>query len=296
MKHPVFEGSAVAVVTPFNPDGSVNYTKYGELIDRQIEAGTRAIVAVGTTGENATLSGDEHRALMRFAVERTAGRVPVICSTGSNDTAYAIETSKAAEEAGADALLLVTPYYNKTSQSGLIRHYGMILDAVKIPAILYHIPSRTGLSVKPETFTELSKHPRVAGLKEASGDVSFAARILDSCGDDLPIYSGNDDLTVPIMSLGGRGVISVLANVIPAETQRICALCLENDFAAAGALAMRYMRLTNLLFADVNPVPVKEALNMMGLGVGPCRPPLFGMSETSRELLRRELIRLGLVK
>ena len=296
MKHPVFEGSAVAVVTPFNPDGSVNYTKYGELIDRQIEAGTRAIVAVGTTGENATLSGDEHRALMSFAIERTAGRVPVICSTGSNDTAYAIETSKAAEEAGADALLLVTPYYNKTSQSGLIRHYEMILDAVKIPAILYHIPSRTGLSVKPETFTELSKHPRVAGLKEASGDVSFAAKILDSCGDDLPIYSGNDDLTVPIMSLGGRGVISVLANVIPAETQRICTLCLENDFASAGALAMRYMRLTNLLFSDVNPVPVKEALNMMGLGVGPCRPPLFGMSETSRELLRQELMRLGLVK
>lgn len=296
MKHPVFEGSAVAVVTPFNPDGSVNYTKYGELIDRQIEAGTRAIVAVGTTGENATLSGDEHRALMRLAVERTAGRVPVICSTGSNDTAYAIETSKAAEEAGADALLLVTPYYNKTSQSGLIRHYEMILDAVKIPAILYHIPSRTGLSVKPETFTELSKHPRVAGLKEASGDVSFAAKVLDSCGDDLPIYSGNDDLTVPIMSLGGRGVISVLANVIPAETQQICALCLENDFASAGALALRYMRLTNLLFSDVNPVPVKEALNMMGLGAGPCRPPLFGMSETSRELLRQELIRLGLVK
>ena len=296
MKKLLFRGSAVAIVTPFHPDGSINFESFGEMIDRQIENGTDAIVAVGTTGENATLSGEEHRRLMKFAVDRAAHRVPVICSTGSNDTAYGIETSKAAEEAGADGLLWVTPYYNKTSQSGLIRHYEKMLESVSIPAILYHIPGRTGLTVKVETFKELSRHPLVAGIKEAGGDVSYCATLIDACGDDLPVYSGNDDLIVPIMSLGGKGVISVLANVLPRETHEICRLCLENDFAAAREIALKYMRLTNALFSDVNPVPVKEALNMLGLDAGPCRLPLFEMSEDGKEALRRALVNVGLVK
>ncbi len=296
MKKPVFVGSAVAIVTPFNPDGSINFVKYGELIDWQIENGADAVVAVGTTGENATLSGEEHRALMRFAAERVNHRVPLICSTGSNDTAYGAETSKAAEEAGADALLWVTPYYNKTSQSGLIKHYEKMLESVDIPVILYHIPGRTGLNVKVETFKELSKNPQIVGVKEASGNVSFCAKLVDSCGDDLPVYSGNDDLIVPLMSLGAKGVISVLSNILPRETHEICRLCIENDFFAAKELAMKYMSLANALFIDVNPVPVKEALNMMGLGVGGCRLPLFELSEGDRGVLYNELLKHGLVK
>lgn len=296
MKKPVFVGSAVAIVTPFNPDGSINFVKYGELIDWQIENGADAVVAVGTTGENATLSGEEHRALMRFAAERVNHRVPLICSTGSNDTAYGAETSKAAEEAGADALLWVTPYYNKTSQSGLIKHYEKMLESVDIPVILYHIPGRTGLNVKVETFKELSKNPQIVGVKEASGNVSFCAKLIDSCGDDLPVYSGNDDLIVPLMSLGAKGVISVLSNILPRETHEICRLCLENDFFAAKELAMKYMSLANALFIDVNPVPVKEAMNMMGLGVGGCRLPLFELSESDRGVLYNELLKHGLVK
>ena len=296
MKKLLFEGAAVALVTPFNPDGSINFEKYAELIDWQISNGTDAIVAVGTTGENATLSGEEHRALMRCAVEAAAGRVPVICSTGSNDTAYCIETSKAAKEAGADGLLLVTPYYNKTSQRGLVRHYETILKAVDLPAILYHIPGRTGLSVKPETFAELSKHPLVAGVKEASGDMSYMAKLINLCGDDLPVYSGNDDLIVPTMSLGGKGVISVLSNVLPRETHEITKLCLENDFASARRLALRYMSLANALFIDVSPIPVKAAMNMMGLNVGSCRLPLFDMSEQDTAKLRAVMCEAGLVK
>lgn len=296
MKKLLFEGAAVAIVTPFNPDGSINLKKYAELIDWQIKNGTDAIVAVGTTGENATLSGEEHRALMRCAVESAAGRVPVICSTGSNDTAYCIETSKAAKEAGADGLLLVTPYYNKTTQRGLIKHYETILEVVGLPAILYHIPGRTGLTVKPETFAELSKHPLVAGVKEASGDVSYIAKLLDLCGDDLPIYSGNDDLIVPIMSLGGKGVISVLSNILPRETHDITRRCLDGDFTSARQLAMRYMSLANALFIEVSPIPVKAAMNMMSMAVGGCRLPLCDMSEENFGKLRDAMITAGLVK
>lgn len=296
MKKPIFTGSAVALVTPFSPDGSINLEKYRELIEFQIENGTDAIVSVGTTGENASLSGKEHRELMKTAVEAVNKRVPVICSTGSNDTAYCIETSLAAKEYGADALLLVTPYYNKTSQSGLIKHYEMILDKVGLPAILYHIPGRTGLTVKAETFAELSKHPLVAGLKEASGDVSYAAKLIELCGEDLPLYSGCDDLTVPLMSLGAKGVISVIANILPKQSHEITELCLDNDFKAARGMAMKYLRLTNALFKDVNPIPVKEAMNLMGMDVGQCRPPLFEIEPGARELLTEELEKQGLVK
>ena len=296
MKNTVFTGSAVAIVTPFRPDGSINLEKYSELINFQIESGTDAIVAVGTTGENATLSGEEHRKLMKCAIDTAAHRVPVICSTGSNDTAYCIETSLAAKEYGADALLLVTPYYNKTSQSGLIKHYEKILETVGLPSIFYHIPGRTGLSVKVETFAELSKHPLAAGIKEASGNMSYVAALMDKCGPDFPVYSGNDDLIVPTMSLGGKGVISVLANVLPSVAHAITELCLTNDFKAAGDLAMRYMALTNALFADINPIPVKAAMNLMGMNVGGCRLPLYEMENEAYSKLKAEMERQGLVK
>lgn len=296
MKTPVFTGTATALVTPFYPDGSINLKKYAEHIERQIVGGVDAIVAVGTTGENATLSGDEHRALMKCAIDTARGRVPVICSTGSNDTAYCIETSKAAERYGADALLLVTPYYNKTSQQGLIRHYEMILDSVSIPAILYHIPGRTGMTVKASTFAELSKHPKVCGIKEASGNMSYVAELISLCGSDLPVYSGNDDLTVPTMAIGGKGVISVLSNIIPCETAEMTRHCLNNNFAAARETALKYLRLTNLLFSDVNPVPAKAAMNELGLEAGPCRPPLFGMAPEAKKNLIDELHALRLMK
>ncbi len=296
MKKLLFEGAATAIVTPFNPDGSINFEKYGELIDWQIESGIDAIVAVGTTGENATLTGEEHRELMRYAVKRVNHRVPVICSTGSNDTAYGAETSKAAEEAGADGLLWVTPYYNKTSQHGLIRHYEKMLKSVSLPVILYHIPGRTGLTVKVETFKELSKHPQIVGVKEASGNISQVAALIEACGDDLPVYSGNDDQILPTMALGAKGVISVLSNILPRETHDICRLCLDNDFASARALMLKYLGLANKLFIDVNPVPVKEAMNMMGFDVGGCRLPLCEMTERDRYALREALVKHNLVK
>ncbi len=296
MKKTIFTGAGVALVTPFRKDGSINFEKYGELIDWQIEKGTDCIIAVATTGENATLSGDEHRELMNFAVKRVNKRVPIICSTGSNDTAWGMQTTKAAEEAGADGLLLVTPYYNKTSQHGLIKHYEMMLKDVSLPAIVYNVPSRTGLSITAETYKELSKHPQIVATKEASGNLSLVAKTLDLCGDDLAVYSGNDDQIVPIMSLGGKGVISVLSNILPFETHEICRLCLEDNFTEARRLALKYLDIANKLFIDVNPVPVKEAMNMMGMDVGPCRPPLFDMLDKDKISLRDALGRVGLVK
>ncbi len=296
MKKTIFTGAGVALVTPFRKDGSINFEKYGELIDWQIEKGTDCIIAVATTGENATLSGDEHRELMNFAVKRVNKRVPIICSTGSNDTAWGMQTTKAAEEAGADGLLLVTPYYNKTSQHGLIKHYEMMLRDVSLPAIVYNVPSRTGLSITAETYKELSKHPQIVATKEASGNLSLVAKTLDLCGDDLAVYSGNDDQIVPIMSLGGKGVISVLSNILPFETHEICRLCLEDNFTEARRLALKYLDIANKLFIDVNPVPVKEAMNMMGMDVGPCRPPLFDMLDKDKISLRDALGRVRLVK
>lgn len=296
MKKLIFSGAAVALITPFHEDGSINFEKYGELIDWQIAKGTDAIVAVATTGENATLSGDEHRKLMEFAVKRVNKRVPIICSTGSNDTAYGKNTTKAAEEAGADGLLLVTPYYNKTSQHGLIKHYEKLLEDVSLPAIVYNVPSRTGFSIAAETYKELSKHPQIVATKEASGNLSLVAKVLDMCGDDLAVYSGNDDQIVPIMSLGGKGVISVLSNILPFETHEICRLCLEDNFTEARRLALKYLDVANKLFIDVNPVPVKEAMNLMGMGVGPCRLPLYEMREQDKIALRTSLERVGLVK
>lgn len=296
MKKVVFKGAAVALITPMNKDGSVNYEKLKELVEFQINGGTDAIIACGTTGEAATLDIDEHIEVIKKTVEYAAGRVPVIAGAGSNDTAFAVSTVKMAEQVGADALLVVTPYYNKTSQAGLIAHFTAIANSTSLPIILYNVPSRTGTNIKPETYKELSKIENIVATKEASGDLSAVAKIANLCGDDLNLYSGNDDQIVPIMSLGGLGVISVLSNVAPKEAHDICQYALDGDFAASRKLQLEYLPLINALFSDVNPIPVKEALNIMGMEVGECRLPLVKMSDSAREALKAEMAKVGLVK
>ncbi|HPY85931.1 MAG TPA: 4-hydroxy-tetrahydrodipicolinate synthase [Ruminococcus flavefaciens] len=296
MKNTIFTGAAIAIITPMNADGSINYDKLGELIDDQIENGTDAIVICGTTGEASTMTDEEHRDCIKYAVEKTAGRVPVIAGTGSNDTKYAIELSKEAESLGADALLLVTPYYNKTTQKGLIMHFTAIADAVNIPIILYNIPGRTGVNMEVATVKELAKHKNIAAIKEASGNISYAAKLIAACGDSIDVYSGNDDMIVPIMSLGGKGVISVLSHVIPKETHMMAQYCLDNNFAEATKLQIEYLDLINDLFIEVNPIPVKEAMNMIGFAAGPCRMPLCEMTDEHKAALRACLEKHGLIK
>lgn len=295
MKTTVFTGAAVAIVTPMNSDGSINFDELGRLIDFNIDNGTDAIVICGTTGESSTMTDDEHIECIRYAVEKTAKRVPVIAGTGSNHTEYAVNLSKKAQELGADALLCVTPYYNKTSQAGLVAHFTAIANAVSIPIILYSVPSRTGVNITPETCYELSKVENIVAIKEASGNISQIAKIASMCGDDLAIYSGNDDQIVPVMSLGGKGVISVLSNCMPYETHEICQLCLDGDFKAANEKFMKVLDFANALFCDVNPIPVKEALNMMGFEAGPCRLPLVPMSEANRSFLKSNMDKLSLI-
>ena len=296
MKNTIFTGAAIAILTPFNEDNSINYERFGEMIDYQIENGTDALVVCGTTGEASTMTDEEHLECIRFAVERAAKRVPVIAGTGSNDTAYAITLSQEAEKAGADGLLLVTPYYNKTTQRGLIAHFTAIADAVNIPIILYNIPGRTGMSIEVSTAKVLSKHKNIVAVKEASGNIGYTAKLIAECGDDLDVYSGNDDMIVPIMSLGGKGVISVLSHVIPKETHMMTQYCLENNFAEATKLQIEYLDLINNLFVEVNPIPVKEAMNLMGVNVGGCRMPLYPMSDENRAKLRASLEKHGIIK
>lgn len=296
MKNTIFTGAGIAIVTPFYADGSINYDRLGEMIDHQIENHTDAIIICGTTGEASTMTDDEHLECIKFAVKRTAGRVPVIAGTGSNDTKYAVELSKEAEAAGADALLLVTPYYNKTTQKGLILHFNTIADAVNIPIVLYNIPGRTGMNMEVSTVKELSKHKNIVALKEASGNISYVAKLIAECGDNIDIYSGNDDMIVPVMSLGGKGVISVLSHILPKETHDMVQLCLDNDFAKATEMQIKYLDLINALFIEVNPIPVKEALNMTDWNVGPCRLPLCEMSDEHKSALRAALAKHGLIK
>lgn len=296
MKNTVFTGAGVAIVTPMNADGSINYKKLGENIDYQIENGTDAIIICGTTGESSTLTDEEHVECIRVAVEHTKKRVPVIAGTGSNDTKYCIFLSKEAESLGVDALLLVTPYYNKTSQRGLVAHFTAIADSVHIPIILYNVPSRTGLNISLEAYIELSKHKNIVATKEASGNISAIAQIIAECGDDLDVYSGNDDQIVPIMALGGKGVISVLSNVMPAETHEIAKLCLENDVAKAAELQLKLLEFANDLFIDVNPIPVKEAMNLMGMEAGECRLPLIKMEQKKIDILASSMKKIGLIK
>ena len=295
MKNTIFTGAGVAIVTPMNEDGSVNYEAYADLIDFQIENKTDAIITCGTTGESSTLSDEEHREVIRFAIDHTAGRVPVIAGTGSNDTKYAIELSQAAGDMGADGLLLVTPYYNKTSQRGLVAHFGMIAESVKTPMILYSVQSRTGVNIVPETALELSRYDNIVAIKEASGNISQVAKIRALCGDNLDVYSGNDDQIVPLLSLGGKGVISVLSNVAPEVAHNICQFFFDGKVAESAALQLEYLDLCNDLFLDVNPIPVKEALNMMGMNAGPCRMPLYEMTDAAKDKLAATLAKHGLL-
>ena len=293
MKKRVFTGAATALITPMNEDGSVNFTRLSSLVDEQIKGGIDALVICGTTGEKSTLGYDEHVKVIETAAKANGGRVPLIAGTGSNDTVYSVGLCADAEKAGADAFLMVTPYYNKTSQRGLVAHYNYIADRVNKPVILYNVPSRTGVAIKPETYKELSKHPNIVATKEANGDLASVAKTRYLCGDDLDIYSGNDDQTVPIMSLGGIGVISVMSNFLPQVMHEICAEYLNGNTAKAAELQIKYTGLINALFSDVNPIPVKAAMNLLGLAAGPCRLPLYPMEEKALENLKLKLQECG---
>lgn len=296
MKNTIFTGAGVAIVTPMNADGSINFEQFGKNIDYQIENGTDAIIVCGTTGEASTMSDEEHIECIRYCVERTAKRVPVIAGTGSNDTAYAVALSKEAEALGVDALLVVTPYYNKTSQRGLVAHFTAIADAVNIPIILYNIPGRTGVNMAVDTIATLAEHKNICAVKEASGNISYVAKLIAACGDKIDIYSGNDDMIVPLMSLGGKGVISVLSNVMPKETHDMCQFCLDNNFAEAQKLQISLLEFINNLFIDVNPIPVKEAMNLCGMNAGTLRMPLMEMTDANKATLRASMEKLGLIK
>ena len=295
MKKCIFEGCATAIVTPMHADGSVNEQRFKELVEQQIQGGIDALVVCGTTGESAVLNHEEHLKVIELAVQQNAGRVPIIAGTGSNDTAYGVELSKEAISLGADALLMVTPYYNKTSQAGLVAHYNYIADRVDAPIIVYNVPSRTGVNIKPETYLELAKHPNIVAAKEANGDISSVLKTISLCGDNLTIYSGNDDQTVPMMSLGAKGVISVISNILPTEFHNLTAACLAGDFKKATEMSVKYSDLMDYMFIDVNPIPVKEAMNLMGMNMGECRLPLVPMSDKNREILKNELVKHGLL-
>lgn len=294
MKKTIFQGSCVAIVTPFNENGSVNYNELEKLIEFQIENGTDAIVSCGTTGESATLSSEEHLEVIRFTIEKVNKRIPVIASTGSNDTAFSVYLSKEAEAFGADGLLLVTPYYNKTSQKGLIESFKFIADNVNIPCIVYNVPSRTGLNIKPSTYLELSKHPNIVGVKEANHDISSVAQTIALCGDELAIYSGEDSQTLPIMALGGKGVISVFANILPKEMHELASAMTNENLKTARELTNKYIELMDALFMDVNPIPVKEAMNMMSFDCGHCRLPLTDMTDDDKNKLAAVLKKYNL--
>lgn len=296
MKNTIFTGAGVAIITPMNSDESINFEKLGQLIDFQINNGTDAIVICGTTGESAAMTDQEHVDSIAYAVEHVAGRVPVIAGAGSNHTSYAVWMSKEAKRVGADALLHVTPYYNKTSQLGLIRHFNAVADATDLPIILYNVPSRTGVNITPATYRELAKHPNIVAAKEASGNISQIAQIAQLCGDELDLYSGNDDQIVPLLSLGAKGVISVLSNIMPRQTHDICRLFFEGKIAESRALQLKLLPLINALFSDVNPIPVKEAMNLMGWECGECRLPLVSMQPQAKEHLRALMQEQGLIK
>lgn len=295
MKQRIFTGAGVAILTPMHPNGSIHFEELGRLIDWQIEHSTDAIIICGTTGETPTLSEEEQQQLIRFAVERAAGRVPVVAGTGNNDTRKTIARCKAAKELGADGLLVVTPYYNKTSQRGIVAHYNAVADATDLPLIVYHIPGRTGLTIAPKTFAELAKHPNIVAVKEASGNVSAIAETRYLCGDELDFYSGEDAQILPILSLGGIGVISVLSHLVPKQVHDMCALYFEGKTAESAALQIGLMDLIRALFIDVNPIPVKEAVNLMGFAAGQCRLPLCPMSGQDREVLISAMRRHGLL-
>lgn len=290
MKEPIFTGSGVAIITPMNDDFSINYDEFKKFIDWQIDNGTDSIVICGTTGEASTLSDEIHLEAIKFCAEYVNGRVPVIAGAGSNDTEHGIELAVKACEYGIDALLLVTPYYNKCTQKGLIAHYTAYHDATNVPIILYNVPSRTGVNITPETCKELSKLPRINGIKEASGNISQIMQIHALCGDELNIWSGNDDQIPAVMACGGKGVISVLANICPQETHDMVQAYLDGDANKCTAMMAEYLELANAMFIEVNPIPVKAACNMMGWNAGHCKMPLCDMTDAHTEYL------LGIMK
>ncbi|MBQ8817057.1 MAG: 4-hydroxy-tetrahydrodipicolinate synthase [Clostridia bacterium] len=294
LKPSIFTGAATAIITPFK-NGAIDYDSFGKIIDDQIAKGIDSIVVTGTTGEAATLTHEEHCECIKYAVEKIAGRVPVIAGTGSNDTAYGIELSKYACEVGADALLLVTPYYNKATPKGLIKNFIETAEATNKPIILYNVPSRTGCNISLPVYRELAKHERIVAVKEASGNISAIAELIAECGDSYDIYSGNDDQIVPIMSLGGKGVISVLSNVLPKETHDITELCLNNNYTDAAALQLKYLKLINALFCEVNPVPVKTAMAEMGWCDIEMRLPLCEMEDANKAKLIAAMKEHGLL-
>lgn len=292
----IFEGAGVALITPFTESGEVNYAKLEELVEEQIAGGTDAIIACGTTGESSTMSHEEHLDVVRFVCKVTGRRIPVIAGAGSNSTSEAIHLSKEAEKAGADGLLLVTPYYNKATQGGLIAHYTAIAGSVNIPILLYHIPGRTGLTMKPETIVKLCREvPNIVGVKEASANFSAIAEIMSMAGGCVDLYSGNDDQIVPILSMGGKGVISVLSNVAPRQTHDICESYLKGDVKRSLKLQLDAIPLINALFCEVNPIPVKAAMNMMGKEVGPLRLPLTEMEPQNKERLKKAMEEYGIL-
>ncbi|MEE0095386.1 MAG: 4-hydroxy-tetrahydrodipicolinate synthase [Oscillospiraceae bacterium] len=295
MKTPLFTGSSVAIVTPMHADGSVNYEKLSQLIELQIQGGTSAITICGTTGESATLKDPEHIAVIAHCVKAVAGRIKVIAGTGSNETDHAVYLSQEAQKAGADGLLLVTPYYNKCSPKGLVRHYMTVADSVQIPAIVYNVPSRTGVSMGVDIYRQLSEHPLINGVKEASGNTELVLRTMAACGDDFNIWSGNDTQIVPLMAMGCKGVISVLANICPSATAELAGACLQGDYQKAAAMQIRYMELIDALFCEVNPIPVKTALNLMGMEVGPLRMPLCEMEDAAKARLSAAMEKIGLL-
>lgn len=291
----LFQGAGVAIVTPFHPDGTVNYPKLKELINFQIDNGIDAIIICGTTGEASTLTDEEQLECIRFTAEVVNKRVPVVAGAGSNHTEHAIYLAKGSEKAGADAVLVVTPYYNKTTQKGLVAHYKAIAENISIPIILYNVPSRTGLTISPKTCYELSKIKNIIGVKDATGNISAVAEVAALCGPDFDIYSGNDDQILPILSLGGKGVISVLANVAPKQTHDMVMSYLNGDTKTATNLQLDALSLIQSLFIEVNPIPVKAALEMMGFDCGLCKMPLVPIEPEHREILRREMMAYGLI-
>lgn len=288
----VFQGVATALITPFNENG-VDYEKFGKLIDWQIESGVNALVVCGTTGESSTLTDDEHRDTIAYAVKKVNGRVPVIAGAGSNDTVYALDLARCACEAGADALLCVTPYYNKGTQSGLIKMFTQIADYSTVPIILYNVPSRTGINIEPSTYLALSDHPNIAGIKEASGNISKLMDTMSLVGDKLDLYSGNDDQVLPVLALGGKGVISVLSNVVPKKTVEMCDRFFRGDVKGCAALQYEMLPLIHALFSEVNPIPVKSAMHVMGFCDNNIRLPLTELEEKNKKVLFEEMRKNG---
>ena len=293
MKTPIFKGSCTAIITPFTEHG-IDYERLRRNLDFQYENGTSALVVCGTTGENATLSYDEHQELVRAAILYNAGRMKLIVGVGSNNTLTALRRAEGAKAAGADAILMVTPYYNKSTQKGLVEHFSYVADRVDIPMILYNVPSRTGIGLKAETCKTLSEHPNIVGIKEASGDIALGAKIRSLCGDELYIWSGNDDCTVPLMSLGALGVISVASNIVPGAVAKLCALCLDGSFEDASSLYARYAALISALFIETNPIPVKAAMQLMDMDSGILRLPLVEISAENRTKLAAAMRDVGL--